>query len=264
MNYSTTVYEKFILKEIAPYLGKVAKKLRRSKSIGSKSKSIREFDPVTYYDLKIQKELTKIILKKFPDHQVDGEEGKTVTRNKKFKWIIDPIDGTKSFIIGMPTYSNLIGLEIEQVDSLGFAYFPELDKYYYTLNNNSFVFQKGKIKKIFTSKKKELKNSKLVTNTLHTFKNYKFLKFFKNYRNFFKITGADAYNYCRLAEGKIDIIIEANLKPFDIKPVIPIIKKSGGVITNWSGKEDLDKGDVIVSANKKLHKKILNIFKKIK
>ena len=147
MSFNTSIYEKFILNEIAPYLGKITKRMRQVKSIGSRSKSINKFDPVTHYDLKIERELTKIILKKFPNHQIEGEETKSFKTSKKFKWIIDPIDGTKSFIVGMPTYSNLIGLEIDTIESLGFAYFPELEKYYYTSNNHSFVFEKGKRRK---------------------------------------------------------------------------------------------------------------------
>ena len=109
-----------------------------------------------------------------------------------------------------------------------------------------------------------MKNSKLVINTLNTIKNYKYLNFFKNYKNFFKINGADAYNYCRLAEGKIDIIIEANVKSFDIKPLIPIIENSGGILSDWRGNKNIHQGNIIVAANKILHTKIINLFKRIK
>ena len=89
-------------------------------------------------------------------------------------------------------------------------------------------------------------------------KNIKFFNFFKKYKNFLKFTGADAYNYCRLAEGKIDIILESNLKPFDIKPLIPIIRNAGGEITDWFGNVNVEKGEILVTANKILHKKMLN------
>ena len=64
-------------------------------------------------------------------------------------------------------------------------------------------------------------------------------KFFANHKNLFRVSSIDALNYCLLAEGKIDIIVESGLKKVDIDPLIPIIKNSGGVITNWKGKEDI-------------------------
>ena len=103
----------------------------------------------------------------------------------------------------------------------------------------------------------------MVFNTLHTIKNIKFFNYFKKYKNFLKFTGADAYNYCRLAEGKIDIIIESDLKPYDIKPLIPIIRNAGGEISDWLGNVNIEKGDILVTANKILHKKMLSILKKL-
>ena len=129
MKLKTFKQEEFILKKIVPYLVKKAKILKKIKKITSKSKSRKENDPVTFFDIKIQKDLTDMILKHFPDHQVDGEESSTPKRTRKFKWTLDPIDGTKSFIVGMPTYSNLIGFGVEKRDKIGFAFFPELEKY---------------------------------------------------------------------------------------------------------------------------------------
>lgn len=264
MNKSTLNYERFLFNNIIPYLNKNSKKLQFVRKINSKSKAKNIFDPVTNHDLRIQRELSIKINKKFPDHGIDGEEEKKNYKKKRIKWVIDPIDGTKSFLIGMPTFSHLIGLEIEEKNRLGLAYFPILKKYYITKKNKSYVFSNGQIKKIKTSSVNDLKKSKMVINTLRTIKNLKLLKFFKKYKSFFKITGADAYNYCKLAEGNIDIILEAGLKPFDIKPLIPIILNSGGVISDWSGKEYSGSGDILVSSNKVLHKKILRLLKKIR
>ncbi len=264
MKRNTFNYEKFIFNNIIPYLNKNSKKLQFVRKINSRSKAKKKFDPVTAHDLRIQKELSNKINKKFPDHGIDGEEGKKDYKKKKIEWVIDPIDGTKSFLIGMPTFSHLVGLEIEEKYRIGLAYFPILKKYYITKSNKSYVFSNGKRRKIKTSNVKDLKKSKMVINTLRTIKNLKLLNFFKKYKSFFKITGADAYNYCKLAEGNIDIILEANLKPFDIKPLIPIILNSGGVISDWSGNKYSGSGDILVSSNKVIHKKILKLLKRIK
>tara|TARA_B100001123_G_C15339216_1_gene1034070 strand:- start:1832 stop:2617 length:786 start_codon:yes stop_codon:yes gene_type:complete len=216
----------------------------------------------TKHDVKIEKIIRNEIAKSYPTHEILGEELKNVKKNSKYKWVIDPIDGTKSMLAGMPTWSNLIGFSINSKAKIGFANFPSLNKYYFSDGKNSFVVHKNKRKKIFSKKNKNFENSLLVTNSFHAIKNIKILKFFKQYPFLFKITGIDSYNYCLLAEGKIDIILEADLKPYDILPLIPIIKNSGGLITNWSGGSDISKGRVIVASNKTLHKKFLLKFKK--
>tara|TARA_B100001057_G_scaffold497321_1_gene601130 strand:- start:3853 stop:4647 length:795 start_codon:yes stop_codon:yes gene_type:complete len=264
MKKSILNYEKFVFNIIIPYLNKNSKKLQFIRKLNFKSKVRNQLDPVTSHDVRIQKELSKKINKNFPDHGIDGEEGSKIKKKKIINWVIDPIDGTKSFLIGMPTYSHLVGLEIDKKYKFGLAYFPVLKKYYITKKNKSYVFFNGKKRKTKTSNVKDLKKSKIVINTLRTIKNINFLNFFKKYKFFFKITGADSYNYCKLAEGDIDIILEANLKSFDIKPLIPIILNSGGVISDWSGRYYSGSGDILVSSNKILHNKILKILKKIK
>ena len=78
------------------------------------------------------------------------------------------------------------------------------------------------------------------------------------------MAGFDALNYCLLAEGKVDAVIEANLKPYDILPLIPIIKNSGAVVTNWKNEEAEKGGNILATSNKKLHNKILKILKDFK
>ena len=222
-----------------------------------KSKNKYFVDPVTKYDLKIEKIIRKEIAKKFPDHGISGEEEGIKKGNSNYQWIIDPIDGTKALLIGQPTWSNLIGLLNNNKPIYSLANFPILGKYYYSDGKNTFlVFKKKKIR-IKTSKVTVLKKAKIVTNSIHTLCNKKIYEIFKDYKYFFKISGCDAYNYCLLAEGKIDIIIEAGLKQHDILPLIGIIKKAGGNISNWNGGEDIKNGSIIVSSNLKLHKKFL-------
>ena len=218
-------------------------------------------DPVTQFDLNLEKILRKTIENKFPKHSIKGEEFDNKITHSDFEWILDPIDGTKALLAGQPTWSNLISLYFKKKPIFGLANFPSLKKTYFSNNNGVFSQSFKKIKKIQTSKVTELKNSKLITNSIHTFVNQKIYKFLKNYPFFFKITGVDAYNFCLLAEGKIDIIIESGLKQVDILPVLPIVEKAGGVIVNWEGKNDLSKGQIIACSNQILLKKFINFFK---
>ena len=83
----------------------------------------------------------------------------------------------------------------------------------------------------------------------------------KKHKGIFRITNANAYNFCLLAEGKIDVIIESGLKKVDILPLIAIIENSGAIITDWNGKKDFSSGKVLVSSNIKIHKKLLKVIK---
>ncbi len=225
------------------------------------SKKKLDMDPVTKFDLNLERILRKTIEKKFPKHSIKGEELTNKITQSDFEWILDPIDGTKALLAGQPTWSNLISLYFKKEPIFGLANFPSLKRTFFSDDKNAFSLSSKKIKKIHTSKVTKLENSKLITNSIHTFINLRIYKFFKDYPFFFKITGADAYNFCLLAEGKIDIIIESGLKQVDILPVLPIIKKAGGIIVNWEGKNDLSKGQIIACSNQILLKKFMNFFK---
>tara|TARA_B110000027_G_C16069221_1_gene278208 strand:+ start:342 stop:1148 length:807 start_codon:yes stop_codon:yes gene_type:complete len=227
-----------------------------------KSKQIGETDPVTKHDVRIEKNLRRLINNFYPKHGIIGEEFSTKNTKSDYTWVIDPIDGTKALLAGQPTWSNLIGILYRGKALMGLANFPKLKKYYFSDGKNSYLISNKNKKKISTNKKMTLKKSYLVTNSIHTFKNYSVLKFLKNYKNMFKITGCDAYNFCLLAEGKIDLIIEAGLKKYDILPILPILKNSGAIITDWNGEQNFLDGNIVVAANINLHKSFLKLVKK--
>jgi myo-inositol-1(or 4)-monophosphatase len=156
----------------------------------------------------------------------------------------------------------MIGLNYDGKPIKGLIFFPELNKYYYSDNNFSYVVEKNKKKKLKSKKNQNLDKSYLITNSIHTLKSTKILNFFKNYKYLFKITGVDALNFCLVAEGKIDILIESGLKKYDIIPHLSILEKSGAVISDWNGGNQFLKGDVVVCGNNIIHKKFINYFKK--
>lgn len=227
------------------------------------SKSKFKLDPVTPLDKRIEKLVRKIISSNFPGHSIKGEEFKSRLKKSEYTWVIDPLDGTKNYILGIPTWSNLIGLQKKENSILSFANFPILKKYYLSLGKNSFICEKkGKLKKIFTNKKiKDLNNAKIAINTFHTIKNKKVFKFMDEFKGIIKITNADAYNFCLLSEGRIDVLIESGLKKVDFVPLLALLKNSGAIITDWHGKNRFPNGQVLVTANKTLHKKLLKKFK---
>lgn len=252
-------FEKFIKKKLLPLLDKENKKISTNRNYFSKNKV--SIDPVTKHDIRIEKKIRELINKHYPDHNIKGEEFISQKGKSDFEWCIDPIDGTKALIAGQPTWSNMIGLSFKSKPIYGLINFPELKTYYFNNENFSYICKNNITKKIKSKKNINLKNSYLITNSIHTIKNTKLLKFFQNYEYLFKITGTDAYNFCLVADGKIDILIEAGLKEYDIIPHLSILEKSGAIITDWQGGKNILNGEVIVCGNKYIHKKFFKYFK---
>lgn len=248
----------FKLKKKLDYLTK----FKNQKKILFKSKKKNTIDPVTQLDIKIEKFIRNSIKENFSTHSIVGEEFKNKLNNSDFKWFIDPIDGTKNLVMGIPTWSNLIGLHKREESILSFANFPELNKYYFAYKNKCFVNKDQKFIKIYSNQKSNFRNAKMVINTLRTVKEKKISRLLKRFPGIFKITGTDALNFCLIAEGKIDVLIERGLKKVDFYPLISIIKNSGGIITDWNGEMKFSRGDVLVCANKNLHKHFLKEIKK--
>ena len=137
------------------------KKLDKPFKISNKLKG-KGYDPVTTSDKAFEKFIRSKIKNKFPDHQIVGEEFGHKKTNSDFTWVIDPIDGTRSFVIGNPTWSNLISLNYKGNPILGLANFPVLKKYYINHSDKAaYVVDNGKRKKITVNKKVSFKDVKV-------------------------------------------------------------------------------------------------------
>tara|TARA_X000001036_G_scaffold20255_1_gene17000 strand:- start:220 stop:1113 length:894 start_codon:yes stop_codon:yes gene_type:complete len=237
------------------------KKSKSSFIVNNKSKSRKDFDPVTNLDKSFEKYIRSLINKKFSKDSIIGEEFKDKNSFNDYKWSIDPIDGTRVFVIGAPTWSNLISLSYKEKSLLGLANFPELYRYYINDDKKSYVYKNGKRFVLKSSNNNNIKTIKIIGN-FHGILSYeKQRKVIKKFGRSFRLAGFDALNYCLLAEGKVDAVIEANLKPYDILPLIPIIKNAGAIISNWKNEPAEKAGNIIATSNKKLHNKILKLLK---
>ena len=239
---------------------------KKSKSyftINNKSKKKKIFDPVTNLDKAFEKFIRNIIVKKFPEDAILGEEFLEKYSDSHYKWFIDPIDGTKAIMIGAPTWSNLIGLTYKNQSVLGLANFPVLNKFYINDQNKSYLINNKKTT-LKTSKENNLKKCKIIGHLDETLFQKKYNKKIKKVASSVAYLGAatfDALNFCLLAEGKVEAVIETNLKPFDIVPLIPIVEKAGGIVTTWGNGSPIQGGNILATSNKKLHNKILKILK---
>tara|TARA_Y100000768_G_scaffold333690_1_gene273865 strand:+ start:1074 stop:1874 length:801 start_codon:yes stop_codon:yes gene_type:complete len=237
------------------------KYFKKKLKITSKEKNI--FDPVTIADITIQKKINKLINHRYPDHSILGEE-ESVIRESDYEWCIDPIDGTKSFIQGVPLWGTLISLAKNNRIILGIADIPALDERYVGYSNISYKIVKGKKHNLKVNDSFKLKNCVLNTTSPYVFANKSDQKSFEKVSKEVKSTrlGGDCYSYCLLADGHVDIVIESGLKPWDIRALEPIIVNAGGILKTWENNEIISGGRIIACNNKKLLNRIIKIIKK--
>ena len=237
------------------------KKLSGKFKLNNKSKKRNSFDPGTNIDKAFELFLRKEILKKFPNDGIIGEEFKTKKSKSGFTWIIDPIDGTKSFVIGGPTWSNLIAVYFNNVPTFGLVNFPILNQHYLTGTKNvSYKFNNDKFIKLKTSKLNFSNNLKIAGN-FFGWLSLNDQKKITKLTNLMRYPCLDALSYCQLCEGKVDVVLQYANKIWDVAPMIPLIKNAGGHISTWKGKDPRNGGNIIASSNLAIHKKILRLLK---
>ena len=235
-------------------------KLDKPFKITNKMKG-KGYDPVTTSDKAFEKFIRSKISKKFPNHQIIGEEYGHKNTRSEYSWIIDPIDGTRSYVVGNPSWSNLISLNYNGEPILGLANFPKMRKYYLNVNKNSaYVFENNKKRKLKVNSKLNFTDAKLAAafhNQLTLNQQSKIQKFIKR----MQFPCFDALTYCQLAEGRLEMVAQCANKIWDIHPIMPIVRAAGAIVTTWGNQNPVVGVNIIVSNNKANHKKILKLLK---
>jgi len=238
-------------------------KLKGKFKLKNKSKNKSGFDPVTNIDRAFETFLRKKILKSFPDDGIIGEEFGERKTKSGFSWILDPIDGTRSFVIGSPTWSNLISVNYKKIPILGLVNFPILKKYYITgANNSSYLVENNKFKKLHVAQPITFNNTKMAGSFFGWMSLKNQLKISRLVK-FMRFPCSDALSYCQLCEGKLDAVIQCSNKIWDVHPMIPLIENAGGFINTWSNKDPKLAGNIVASSNMKTHKQLLKMLKPV-
>jgi fructose-1,6-bisphosphatase/inositol monophosphatase family enzyme len=238
-------------------------KLKGKFKLNNKSKKRNGFDPVTNIDRAFELFLRKEILKNFPKDGIVGEEFGEIKTKSGFAWILDPIDGTRSFVIGSPTWSNLISVNYKKNPILGLVNFPILKKYYITgPNHTSYLVENNKFKKLYVAKTSSFTNTKMAGSFFGWLPLKKQLKISKLV-SLMRFPCSDALSYCQLCEGKLDAVIQCSNKIWDVHPMIPLIKNAGGFINTWKNKDPKLAGNIVASSNIKTHKLLLKMLKPV-
>ena len=256
------IYSKFLENLARKLTSYYYSKLNKTFKVSNKLKG-RGYDPVTTSDKAFEKFIRNEIKKKFPNHQVLGEEFGYKKTKSEYTWIIDPIDGTRSYVIGNPTWSNLVSLNYKGTPVVGLANYPVLRKFYFNSSDKlAHVVENGKRKKIKVNKKVSFKNIKMSA-AFHGMLSLNKQKKIPQILKLMQFPCADALSYSHLAEGKVDVVIQCANKKWDIHPLIPIIKAAGGVVSTWNNNDAIKAGNIVSSANLKIQNKILKLLKSV-
>lgn len=213
--------------------------------------------PVTIADKKSEEVMRKLIMREFPEHGIIGEEFGEYNPNAKYKWILDPIDGTKSFICGTPLFGTLIALLKDNNPVLGAINFPILKEY--LIGDNEISELNGR--KVTVKSCDDISSAILLITDYLNFEKYrsisglnKLIKKVKLFR-----TWGDCYGYYLVATGYADIMIDPIMSPWDLMALIPIIRGAGGTITDYYGNDPV-KGNSIVATAGIIHNDVIKIL----
>jgi myo-inositol-1(or 4)-monophosphatase len=207
------------------------------------------FDPVTEADREAERVMREMIEARFPAHGIAGEEFPDKASAASFLWSLDPVDGTRSFICGMPTWVTLIALLESGAPGLGLIDVPRLGERYLGDGETTLLISAEGETSLSSSGCERLADARLSTTDPFLFEGAA-ADMFAVLQKRVRTTryGHDGYAYARLAAGTIDLVVETGLKPHDYNALIPVVRGSGGVIGNWSGKDDFSKGQIVAAA----------------
>ncbi|HVX78965.1 MAG TPA: inositol monophosphatase family protein [Bradyrhizobium sp.] len=243
--------------ELADAARTIALKYFRS-NLGFERKSDRT--PVTIADQNIEQELRRRIAHRFPDHGLLGEES-GATPGRRYTWYLDPIDGTKSFISGMPLFGTLVALADEESNSViaGMIDAPAMnERWFGTPIGTTFNDVAARVSRVKTLDETQIYTSSPDFFSPEDWERYEALSRKAMFRRF----GGDCYLYGLLASGYCDLVVETSLKSFDFMALIPVVEGAGGVIRDWQGQPLTPRSDgrVIAAANEALLEQALAIL----
>jgi myo-inositol-1(or 4)-monophosphatase len=220
------------------------------------------FDPVTAADRAAEVAMRTLIKKIFPEHGIVGEELGAERPDAEYVWVLDPIDGTKSFICGMPAWGTLIALTRRGEPIYGMMHQP-FTREHFTGDGSAARYRGPAGDRALRARPcAALDDAVLLTTSpllmrehdRHRFQRVEAAVRLSRY-------GGDCYAYCMLAAGHVDLVIETELKPYDVLPLIPIIEGAGGIVSTWDNGRPHDGGRIIAAGDRRLHAKAMELLR---
>ena len=212
------------------------------------------FDPVTEADRGAEAAIRQLISQHYPEHGVIGEEYGEDRPDAEFVWVLDPIDGTRAFISGLPLWTTLIGLRHQGRPVLGSIGQPYLDEIFVGHAGGSRLLSRGRTTPLKVRACADLTDAVIATTDADACFDGAERGAWLQVRAAAKLArqGCDAYAYAMVAMGKMDMVIEAGLQSWDIEAAIPVIEGAGGIVTNWRGEPvGPNGGQMVISGDRR-------------
>jgi histidinol phosphatase-like enzyme (inositol monophosphatase family) len=246
--------------ELAHTAGGIAEAYFRS-SYAVDNKDAEGFDPVTSADHAIEKVLCESIQSAYPDHGIVAEESGSTDAGAEYCWYIDPIDGTRAFLMGSPLWGTLVGLTVSAEPVFGLMSQPILNELFLGASGGSWLIRPDGRQRLASSECEEPGRARLASTHPRLFEPGEQARFDRLAQScLLDRYGGDCYNYTMLAAGFVELVVESGLKPFDIVPLVPILEQAGCVVTSWDGGSVLGGGNVVAAATPKLHQRALELL----
>jgi len=223
----------------------------------------KAFDPVTAADRAAERAIARHIARKRPEHGLIGEEFGSRNAEARFRWVVDPIDGTRSYIMGSPLWGTLIGLLDGEIPLLGMMDQPYIGERFWSAERSSFLRDgKGTTRRLKTRPCPTVEEAILATTHPDLFAEGFEQGAFARVKKAVRMAryGGDCYSYCLLAAGHLDVVIESGLKGYDIVALIPIIERAGGRVTTWDGGAATQGGRILATGDAHLHDRLLKLL----
>ncbi|MGH1502251.1 MAG: inositol monophosphatase family protein [Acidimicrobiales bacterium] len=224
-------------------------------AVGDKG-GVSGFDPVTEADRAVEDEIRAGLSARFPDHAILGEEaGESGSADAAYRWVIDPIDGTRAFISGQPMWGTLVGLQHEGVPVAGWMHVPVVGETYVAAGGAAVLRDSAGQRTLAASAVAALADATMLCTHPTMFVTDDEQAAFARVADAVRLTrfSGDCVNYGLVASGDADLVVENQLQPYDVIPLIPIVEAAGGVITDREGRPPVRGGWAIAAATPELH-----------
>lgn len=219
------------------------------------------FDPVTEADREAEAAMRRLIHSRFPGHGIIGEEYGEERAEAECVWLLDPIDGTRAFICGLPLWGVLIGLRCAGRPVIGMVAQPYLGERYVGTGEEAWLERGGERRALRVRACPELAEATLSTTAPDLFDAGETARFQAVERRAKLVRyGYDCYAYAMVAMGFVDCVVEAGLRAFDIEPIVPIVTGAGGFVTDWTGAEKRGGGQVVAAGDRRVLEEALAVL----
>lgn len=212
------------------------------------------FDPVTEADRAAEKAMRALIAEHFPGHGILGEEFGTERGDAAMLWVLDPIDGTRAFMAGLPVWGTLVGLLEDGKPAYGMMHQPYTGELYLGDGHEAWLQDRRGERRLAVRSCAGLAEATLMTTSPFLFSPAERAAYGRVEAGArLARYGTDCYAYCQLAAGHVDIVVEAGLAAYDIAALIPIVEGAGGLVTTWKGGPASSGGRVLAAGDRRVH-----------